>query len=127
MNEKQLAGRIRSALNHGTRQLDGDTLARLGAARGAALARHRATQPEAVLSGAAVGGGGMAFRAGSGRRRAALAAVLMAATLAVVYWQSLDQAVDTADIDAALLASDLPPKAYADPRFPAWIRRAEPQ
>ncbi|MFZ5555363.1 MAG: DUF3619 family protein [Pseudomonadota bacterium] len=124
MNEKELAERVCSALNHSTRQLDRDTLARLAGARNAALAQHRATRAEGALAGLGVAGAGVSFRSRPARRWAAVAVLLVAATL-VVYWQGREPAADVADIDAALLAGDLPLHAYTDPRFPAWVRRNE--
>ena len=121
MNEKQLIERVRAALDEGTRQLDREVLGRLAAARAAAVARQQAAEPTLALAGRH---GPLAVRSVGPRRWVAVAALLLAATFAV-YWQSREQPVDMAEVDAALLASDLPLKAYTDPRFPAWLKRAE--
>lgn len=121
MNEKRLIERVRAALDEGTRGLDRQVLQRLAAARAAAVTRQRSAEPALALAGRHGALPGGAF---GPRRWAAVAALLLAATV-TVYWQSREQPVDPADVDAALLASDLPLKAYTDPRFPAWLQRAE--
>lgn len=123
MNEKKLVEHVRSALNHGTRHLDRDTLSRLSEARRAAVARLPEAQPERGL--AAAGGVGRAARGTPSRRWMAAAALLIAATV-TVYWQSREREPDLADIDTGLLASELPLKTFTDPGFPAWLKRAEP-
>lgn len=122
MNESKLVEFIRSALNQGTRQLDRDTLSRLSAARRAAVARLPEARHESVL--AAAGGVSHGGRVHPSRRWAA-AGVLLIALTAAVYWHSLEREPDVADLDAALLSSELPLKAFTDPGFPAWLKRAE--
>ena len=52
--------------------------------------------------------------------------MLDALLLALGYWQYLEQqGADLGDIDAALLADDLPVNAYLDHRFDAWLKRSE--
>ena len=58
-----------------------------------------------------------------------LAALAVAMSLALLfalgYWQFSDTGSDVGDIDALLLADDLPVNAYLDHRFDAWVRRSE--
>ncbi len=121
MNEKQLIERVRAALDEGTRGLDRQVVGRLAGARAAAVNRQRRAVPALALAGHH---GPLAGRSFGPRRWAVVAALLLAVTFAV-YWQGREQPVDLADVDAALLASDLPLKAYTDPRFPAWLQRTE--
>ncbi|HSD59694.1 MAG TPA: DUF3619 family protein, partial [Burkholderiales bacterium] len=110
-------------LNIATRQLDGDTAARLQKARAEALSRYAERKPALGIawaghSGATVGHGGHASA-----RLWVPFLLLVAVLLAVGYWQFTEQNADPADIDAALLADDLPVNAYLDHRFDAWLKR----
>jgi len=40
------------------------------------------------------------------------------------YWNAFEQAREYEEIDSALLADDLPPSAYLDRGFQAWLARA---
>lgn len=123
MNEKHLIERVRSGLDQSAADLDRQTLDGLADARATAVERRRRTR--LALAGDGAGTAGLGRGPFLARRWAAAAALLAAAT-ATVYWHGREPAGDPADIDAALLASDLPLKAYTDPRFPAWLQRAEP-
>ena len=57
--------------------------------------------------------------------RALLAAVLLlAAGLVSIYsWQQEQRAADVEELDAQLLADDLPIDAYLDRGFEAWLKK----
>jgi hypothetical protein len=40
------------------------------------------------------------------------------------YWNAFEQAREYEEIDSALLADELPPSAYLDRGFHAWLERA---
>jgi hypothetical protein len=40
------------------------------------------------------------------------------------YWNAFEQAREYEEIDSALLVDDLPPSAYLDRGFHAWLERA---
>jgi Protein of unknown function (DUF3619) len=47
--------------------------------------------------------------------------VLLAGLLGIAEWQQASQIDDLADIDSELLIDDLPPQAYSDPGFKAFL------
>lgn len=55
----------------------------------------------------------------------AMLALLLGVSLAY-YWNGFSQASDNAAIDTALLADDLPPNAYLDKGFQAWLEKDSP-
>jgi len=90
-------------------------------------ARERAIglQPREVAVAQIVGTDGTA-RLGLGDESHPWRMLLAVLTLIIgmgisYYWNSFDQASEFEEIDSALLADDLPPKAYLDPGFQAWI------
>ena len=129
MNEIRFANKIRQALNEGAR-LEGDrgtrVAERLRAARERALERRRiAHQPSLAIAGASAEGiieglGGT----GGFSLRMTLAALLLVAGLAGIYKVQLDQrAAEVEELDAMLLADDLPMDAYLDRGFEAWLKK----
>lgn len=125
MNEQRVANAIAGHLNQGTAQLDGDTLLRLQKARSEALSHHVEHKP--AFGFAWSGHAGTAVRHGGhpGARLWVPFAVLLALLFALGYWQFSDTGSELAEIDALLLADDLPVSAYLDHRFDAWVRRSE--
>ena len=133
MNEFKFTSKIRQALNEGAR-LHGDRgeriAERLRAARERALERRRiAHEPElawkrgpafATSGGAASGIEG----AGSFPLRLALATALLLAGLFAIYsGQQAQRAAEVEELDALLLADDLPLDAYLDRGFEAWLKK----
>lgn len=98
------------------------TVNRLATARREALERwHPAPEPVWGLAWA----GGMGARIATSRyfqvRYLAPLALLFLALAGAGYWQMTTN--DLAEIDAALLASDLPIDAYLDQGFDQWLKR----
>lgn len=125
-NELHLAYQIKQRLNDSLRTLPADKTERLRAAREQALARQRktATAPVAVLAGAGAGHTGQ-FE-WLGRVAPAVPVVLLAAALlGISYWHQNNRAQEIADIDTQMLVDELPPSAYADKGFGAWIKRGQ--
>jgi hypothetical protein len=144
----RLAGRLAAALALRTEALPHDVTERLRVSREQALARARAArQPEAAAEpvrdlrtasgsvllggarGAAVAAGGMPGAPASWFQRAASLLpilLLLAGLIAVDRLSDLEQVRAAAEIDALLLADDLPPDAYSDPGFGEYLRTPPP-
>jgi hypothetical protein len=122
MNEQQIAYRIKQLLNRGL-DLDAGKLARLKAAREAALARQRVGSRVPVLAWAdnVIGksGGPSALIP----RVLLPTAVLILGLIAVNQWRDTQVAAEIEEIDAAVLTGDLPLDAYLDKGFDAWLKR----
>jgi hypothetical protein len=125
MNEQGVANAITKYLNQSTRQLDRDTLLRLQQARTEALSHHVERKP--AFGFAWSGHSGTAVRHGGhpGARLWVPFVILLALLSALGYWHFSDTGSDLGEIDALLLADDLPVSAYLDHRFDAWVRRSE--
>lgn len=126
MNEHEYGRKIAENLTYGLTNLDRNTLSSLQSARKQALAKY--AQPRHVfgLNWAMAGGGsGHASRHHFSLRRLAWLPLLalVAGLLAVNYWQT-SQPNDVAEIDAHLLAADLPIHAYLDPEFDQWLENS---
>lgn len=133
--EARLAGRFAALLVEASEQTPRDIGERLRVAREQALqrARHarRAAAPAAAAAAVTLGGRGAAVLGGGPgwwQRLAALAplAVLVVGLLAVEQVAQYEQVQAAAEIDALLLADDLPPDAYSDPGFGEFLRSPKP-
>ncbi len=123
MNEQQITYRIKQLLNRGL-DLDADKLARLKAAREAALVRQRVESRVPLLAWAdnVIGrsGGPSALIP----RVLLPMAVLILGLIAINQWRDNQVAAEIEEIDAAVLTSDLPIDAYLDKGFDAWLKRS---
>jgi len=120
--EDELGSRIARHLDRGTIALDPATQASLRLARSKALERLQ-VQPSWELApnaGPAVLGG--VFRHFNTRYLLPVA-VLLAMISGMVYWQHAQHIDDLVDIDAKLLAGDLPIDAYLDNGLDSWLKR----
>jgi hypothetical protein len=125
MNELRFANKIRKALNQGAR-LDAHVSERLRAARERALARRKPEREPAlawarstamgVISGFG-GFGGFSFRL------LLPTALLVAGLIAIYSGQQEQRAADIEELDAQLLADDLPIDAYLDRGFETWLKK----
>lgn len=129
--------RVATALSEQqTRQPRHDIAERLRFAREDALARARASRRLTMAPSLALGGAGSAtLVAGSGDdaapwwlRLSSLLplAVLLAGLLLIDHHYTRSQIEAAAEVDAALLADDLPPEAYSDPGFVEYLKNARP-
>jgi hypothetical protein len=115
MNENDLARRIVERLDHSLGELPASTTQKLQAARMAALSRH----PGAVGQGG--GRTGSLFAGRSLALRFAIPlAIVIASLTGLLYWQMAPSHED--ELDAAMLAGELPIHAYIDPGFDTWLR-----
>jgi len=131
--EDRLALRVTARLSSGAQSLPHDLSERLRIAREHAVQRARhVRQVRAVPAAAAqwLPQGHVAVAQGpSWWLRLASAAPLVMLVMGLVFIQHLHRQAEihaAADVDAALLADDLPPEAYRDPGFVAFLKQPEP-
>ena len=121
MNERKFAYRIRQILNLGVDGLERDTATRLYAARQRALAHQKVAVARFSLAGI----GEFAVEALPAYVRTVVAAfALLIGVVFTYYWNNFEQATENEEIDSALLSDDLPPAAYLDKGFQAWLERS---
>lgn len=123
--------RVAARLNEASRELPHDVSERLKASRELALERARlARRAEAATGSQAVGGGSAALTFGGSSRSDwwfKLASALPIAALVAGFFfidqaHTRQQIAAAAEIDAALLADDVPPAAYSDPGFVEFLK-----
>lgn len=128
--EAHFARRLVSALDE--REVDHDVGQRLRVAREQAVTRARQARAAALATAGGVqrGGDGTAALTGSPwwLRLASIAPLLMLAFGLVLIdrLNSLEQIRAAAEVDAVLLADELPPAAYSDPGFAEFLRQPGP-
>lgn len=122
-SEEQFSRQVCRVLDEGTQNLPPTIAERLRAAREQALTQQPATAIETQI----IGAGGTARLAHNGHEQGhpwrtlfAILMLLLGMSIAY-YWNSFEQAGANEEIDSALLADELPPKAYLDPGFQAWL------
>lgn len=118
MNERELANKIKQELNYATGQLDSRVLDGLKAARERAVdicARQMVHQPSLAYAG------NHGSHSGLFARKWLSAATLLLVLIAGAVWQQQYMAQQDDDVDAALLASDLPLNAFVDQNFHLWL------
>lgn len=121
MNEVKFAYRVRQVLNQGVDNLDRKAADRLYEARQRALAHQKVAV--ATLSFAGIGH--FATESLPTYVRTVLAAsALLIGVVFTYYWANFEQAAENEEIDSALLSDDLPPAAYIDKGFQAWLDRS---
>ena len=130
--QARIGMRIASALSERSASLPHDITERLRFARELAMskaqpARQAATNPAPVVMSA---GGSLLMGGGAPWWQRVLGvlplAVLVSGLVLIQQWSAREQIVAAADIDAVLLADDLPPAAYSDPGFGEYLRTANP-
>ncbi len=124
--EDRFARQLCRVLDDGTNQLDHGIAERLRAARERALLQQRAV----LASSVKIGAGGTATLGGDDERHPlrmllVILALLIGVGLTYV-WNGFSQASENEEIDSALLADDLPPNAYLDKGFQAWLEQDSP-
>ncbi len=131
--EARLGARLAGSLTVQAQTVPHDVAERLRFAREQALMRaHEARQVQAV-GVVARSGAGAAVLAGLSvpwwQRAAALLPLLLLVVglVAIDHWTARESVMAAADIDAQLLADNLPPSAYSDPGFAEYLRTVPPQ
>lgn len=120
MTEERFVYQIRQRLNRGLDQISPGALRRLEAARHHALAHQKAAACTLALAGVRglpeIG----VFLGERGRQLMAVLLLLLGLAVAV-YWQGHQYVSDLEDVDSALLADSIPPDAFLDKGFAAWL------
>ncbi|MBS3936124.1 MAG: DUF3619 family protein [Sulfuritalea sp.] len=121
--EEQFARQICRVLDRGAAQLERGVAERLRAARERALQRQPVLVPGAVQ----IGAGGTALLGGDEKKhplRTTLAILVLLFGVGLsYYWNGFSRASENEAIDSALLADVLPPNAYLDKGFQAWLEK----
>ena len=126
MNEHDLAKKIAQHLDYGTTRLEGRVQYRLQAARQLALEAY--AEPHHSFSLAWGKHGGKGGHSGHPPFRAWVSlAVLVLGLVFVTYWQTTQQMNDISEIDAHLLAEDMPIHAFTDNGFDEWLKGSSQQ
>jgi hypothetical protein len=123
MNEQEFGRQIKQQLDQAL-ALEAATLNQLKAARNQALARQRMAEPAFALAWADAVVGRLSGNPASAGIALAGAALILA-LVGIQYWQRSPTVEEIAEIDAALLTSDLPINAYLDKSFDTWLKRSQ--
>lgn len=132
---ERFARRVAVRLSAGSDELPYDISERLRAARMQALAKRKVPAPVLRTAPAIVSTGGTAALGrgseGGGWLNALLSSIpllaLVAGLVLINIAQDEQNTNDVAEVDAALLADDLPPSAYADPGFVQFLKTSASQ
>jgi hypothetical protein len=119
MNENDLARRIVAQLDRSLAKLPTSTAQRLEAARSAALARYRPGESSRGQSWVDRLLGRQGLRQGLAVRLVLPVAIVIASLTGLIYWQISSNFEE--ELDAGLLAGELPLHAYIDPGFDTWL------
>lgn len=126
--EKNFAYKVRHALNERLDDLPDSVTKRLADARSMAISRKKKESPVfvAIFRNAFAGITGGAFGQSSwlGRMGLSLPVLVLAAGLmGIAHYEEQRQIRETAAIDMAVLSDELPPAAYTDIGFRAYLER----
>lgn len=122
MNEDTEFGyKARQILNQGIEDLDSNVANRIHQARQVALKSQRA--PVVGLRLAGIGSVMESPFFAQARNLVAVMALTVGAA-GTYYWNAFEQAQEYEEIDSALLVDELPPSAYLDRGFHAWLEHA---
>ncbi len=116
--------KMRQALNQGLDKLGEKVSERLHSDRQAALTHQRVVTRKSRFAGVGIAIETVAFVASSNVRTLLAIMALSVGAMGSYYWNALAQVRENAAIDSALLADELPPSAYLDRGFHAWLERA---
>ena len=119
--------KLAGTLNAGTDTLPHDVAERLRFARQQAVIRAGQVRRVAAAASVSAQGNGTAALSGPPALWLRLASVVPLLMLAVGlvlinHQQDLEQIAAAAEVDSALLADELPPSAYSDPGFNAFLK-----
>jgi hypothetical protein len=126
--QTRFALRVAAGLTERSSELNPDLTERLRFAREKAMERARAARAATIATpvGVSRGGAGLLGLAGSGwwlKFASVLPVFALAAGLFMIQrWQEDTQISVAAEVDAALLSDDLPPRAYSDAGFAEFLK-----
>jgi hypothetical protein len=126
MNEQDFAKQITRSLNVGLADIAPDKLARLRAAREAAMANFREPAPVAqtVTNTQLATNSGQSLDVSGFLRKPLFWLPLLAIAIAVIGYNAMDDDIaDSAgELDAQLLTGELPINAFLDKDFGSWVK-----
>lgn len=134
--EIDFAYKVRRAMTESTEQIPETTLERLKAARELALSCQKQAAPSKALAfgGILAGSNGASFSQKSSEQSwfrkiwIILPLLVFALGLYGIYEHEQEQQInDLAEIDAAVLVDELPPDAYLDNGFNAYLNQEKPE
>ncbi len=120
-DESEFGYKARQVLNLGLDTMDRKVGVKLHEARQKALARQRVAVRGLSLAGV---GHSIEFAVFPHARSLLAILALTVGATGTYYWNAFEQAKEYEEIDSALLADDLPPSAYLDRGFHAWLEHA---
>jgi len=120
-DESEFGYKARQVLNLGLDTIDRNVGARLHEARQKALARQRVSVRTLSLAGV---GQDIEFAFFAHARTLLAILALTVGATGTYYWNAFEQAREYEEIDSALLTDELPPSAYLDRGFHAWLEHA---
>lgn len=127
----EFAYKVRRALNESAENIPESTLNRLSNARKIALSRKKQESAIAVFAPKEVFAGNTRFSfqgpsSWFGKLGVALPMIVLIVGLFAIYDYEQNQRInDLAEIDAAVLVDELPPDAYLDTGFSAYLDKTE--
>ena len=122
MNQDSEFGyKTRQVLNQGIDSLDERVAVKLRLARRRALDGSKIRVSVLRLAGL---GPDIGFSLTANLRNLLAAMALIVGATGTFYWNALEKIQESVEIDSALLADELPPSAYLDRGFQAWLERA---
>lgn len=129
--EIDFAYKVRRAMTESSENLPEATLDRLAAARQLALSRQKQADPSGVLAfgGILAGNSGQSISQKGWVKKMWIALPLFALMIGLygIYEYEQEQQInDLAEIDAAVLVDELPPDAYLDGGFNAYLNKETP-
>jgi len=129
--EIDFAYKVRRAMTESSENLPEATLERLATARQLALSRQKQAEPSRALAfgGVLAGSNGISFSQKNWIKKMWLALpllVLMVGLYGIYEYEQEQQINDLAEIDAAVLVDELPPDAYLDNGFNAYLNKETP-
>jgi len=131
--QARLAGQFAAALSESVRGLPHDITERLRFGREQALSKAREVRlaAQVVSSPVLINSAGTLVLGGPAPGWQRVLSVfpllmLVAGMFLIDHWATREQVLAAADVDAVLLADDLPPAAYQDPGFIEFLRAPPP-
>ncbi|MBR7798735.1 DUF3619 family protein [Undibacterium fentianense] len=129
--EVDFAYKVRRAMTESSEMLPSATLERLASARKLALSRQKQEEPSRALAfgGILAGSNGTMFSNKSWLKKLWISLpllVLMLGLYGIYEYEQEQQINDLAEIDAAVLVDELPPDAYLDNGFNAYLNKETP-
>lgn len=122
MTEERTAHRIRQSLNQSLANISPTAQRRLEAARHHALLHQKAGALELAYANGGASNSFFDALQHNHRLRQGLAILALLSGMAIAsYWHAHQYIVDLEDVDSALLTDSIPPEAFLDKGFAAWL------